>query len=292
MEISSIWSEHRPYLVDLAFRMLGSIHDAEDIVQEGFARLLRQDLDAIDDVKGWLIVVVSRLCLDHLRAAHNRHEANTDNIEQKQTALAVAAGTDPADRITLDDNIRMALLVVLEQLKPSERAVFVLHDIFQFSFDDIASIVGRTPAACRQIASRARRRIESETGPARFQADTAEQHLVAQRFIAACAGGNLDALMELLDADVVGDAELGSLAPAHRPVHGRRAVGRNLFSFFGVQTNVTLVSQPLNGHAGVLAFQDRRLVGMLILKTEMGLIKDVHAIADPDKLALVRTQFN
>jgi RNA polymerase sigma-70 factor (ECF subfamily) len=188
MEINTIWSEHRPYLVDLAFRMLGRIDDAEDVVQDAFARLLRADLDAIEDVRGWLVVVVSRLCLDYLRSAHHRREANTDEIEARSSASVVAgtsSGGDPADRITLEDNIRLALFVVLEQLSPAERAVFVLHDIFQFTFDDVASIVGRTPAACRQIASRARRRIENETGPARFQAETGEHHLVAQRFIAA-----------------------------------------------------------------------------------------------------------
>jgi RNA polymerase sigma-70 factor (ECF subfamily) len=294
MEINTIWSEHRPYLVDLAFRMLGRIDDAEDVVQDAFARLLRADLDAIEDVRGWLVVVVSRLCLDYLRSAHHRREANTDEIEARSSASVVAgtsSGGDPADRITLEDNIRLALFVVLEQLSPAERAVFVLHDIFQFTFDDVASIVGRTPAACRQIASRARRRIENETGPARFQAETGEHHLVAQRFIAACAGGDLEALMELLDSDVVGDVDVGALTKPLPPLHGPRAVGRRLLRILDGRSHIILVSQPLNGNPGVLAFRDGQLVRLLILRIEGARIKHVHAVADPKKLAVVAPHF-
>jgi RNA polymerase sigma-70 factor (ECF subfamily) len=189
--------------------------------------------------------------------------------------------------VTLDDSVRLALLVVLEQLSPAERAVFVLHDVFQFSFDAVAGIVGRTPAACRQIASRARRRIEDETGPARFQPGADEQHQIAQEFIAACAGGDLESLMRLLDPDVVGDVDLGPDAPVMRPFRGSVRVSRGLLSFFGPKTSVTLVSQPMNGNPGVLAFQDRTLVGLLSFKARSGLIYDIHAIADPRKLAYV-----
>src|SRR5207237_10490291 len=129
---------------------------------------------------------------------------NAGSLDDPASPTPMSPLPDPADRVTLDDSVRMALLVVLEQLTPAERAVFVLHDVFQFSFDAVADIVGRTPVACRQLDSRARRRIESETEPARFAVEPPEHHRVAEQFIAACAGGDLAALMALLDAGVVG----------------------------------------------------------------------------------------
>ena len=294
-DFADVWSEHRTYLVDLAFRMLGNIQDAEDVVQEAFSRLLDRDLATIDDARGWLIVVVSRICLDQLRSARSRRETTTPTTEDRASTTTVAAAAplpDPADRVTLDDNIRMALLVVLQQLTPAERAVFVLHDVFQFSFDAVASIVERTPAACRQIASRARHRIEAETGPNRFEPDLAEQQRVAQRFIAVCAGGDLDALVELLDPDVGGEVDLGPGAPAPAPLQGRTAVGPNLLRYFGPKARVTLVSQPINGNPGVLAFRNGRLVIALQLDLRDGLIHEMHAVADPRKLAFLSNQLS
>ena len=290
-EFLDAWVEHRAYVVDLAFRMLGNIQDAEDVVQEAFGRLMAQDGDSIGDVRGWLVVVVSRLCLDQLRSAKVRHETSATTLEDHLDRMAApSAAVDPADRVTLDDSIRMALLVVLQQLAPAERAVFVLHDLFQFSFDAVAEIVGRSPAACRQLASRARRRIESETGPARFEPDAGDQYRVAERFIAACAGGDLGALLELLDTDAVGDVDLGALGPPRQPLRGSGVIGRSLLVFYGAASGNTLVSQPVNGHPGVLAFHDRQLVGILQLKARHGVIYDLHAIADPDKLAFVQLQ--
>jgi RNA polymerase sigma-70 factor (ECF subfamily) len=290
-EFADAWLEHRTYVVDLAFRMLGNIQDAEDIVQDAFGRLLARDLDSIDDIRGWLVVVVSRLCLDQLRSARVRHEARARSLEDQLDAMPTQPlAVDPADRVTLDDSIRMALLVVLQQLAPAERAVFVLHDLFQFSFDAVAEIVGRSPAACRKIASRARKRIESETGPSRFEAAGGEQHRVTQRFIAACAGGDIGALLELLDADVVGDVDLGVGASPRRPQHGARVIARGVLVFYGPASGNTLVSQPVNGHPGVLAFRDGQLVGILQVKVRDGIIYDLHAIADPAKLAFVQLQ--
>src|SRR5438874_10406327 len=196
------WREHRRYIRDVTYRMLGSVSDAEDIVQEAFARLLQQDADQIQDVRGWLVVVASRLCLDQLRSARSRRESYVgpwlpEPVIEGET-------DDPADRVTLDDSVRMAMLVVLERLTPAERATFVLHDVFGFSFDAVGSIVGRSPAACRQLASRARRHIEAETSPARFEVDPEVLHRVAERFIGAASSGDMDALLQVLDPDVVG----------------------------------------------------------------------------------------
>lgn len=148
----------RPHLLDIAYRMLGSRSDAEDVVQEAFARLLR--VPEPQDTPGWLAVVVSRLCVDHLRSASRR--ASYQGLWLPEPVCADPAGTDPADRVTIDETVSMALLVVLEQLSPAERAAFILHDVFAMPFGKLASILSRSPAACRQLASRARRRIREQ----------------------------------------------------------------------------------------------------------------------------------
>jgi len=280
-QFEELWRRHRPFLVDLAFRMLGNIGDAEDVVQEAYTRLFRIDAGEIDDVRGWLVVVVSRRCLDILRSAWVRHDGRgaDPHIEESPDP---GGTTDPADRITLDDNIRLALLVVVEKLSPAERAVFVLHDVFRYPFPEIAEMLGRSVGSCRQLASRARRRIDGggPGGRARFQAEPAEQRRVAERFIAACAGGDLAALLILLDADVAGQADLGpGLGKAPIQV-GRDRVAANLLRFFG-DDGVTLVSQPMNGCPGILAFRDGALWALVVLEIEDGVINDIHATLNP-----------
>lgn len=284
--LSDTFAQHRAYVVDLAFRMTGNIHDAEDAVQEAFGRLMRVGLDDIDDVRGWLVVVVTRLCLDELRSARHRRESAND-VDEALPRIAVRPVEDPADRVTLDDGIRMALLVVLQQLSPSERAVFVLHDVFAFSFDAVAEIVGRTPAACRQLASRARQRVESETSPARFAVDGGDAHLVARKFIDACAGGDLDALLRVLDANVGGEVDFGPRTAAFR---GSDVIAPRLLALYGPQSGITLVSQPINGCPGVLAFRNGRLFGVMQFDVRAGVVAEIHAIADPAKLALLGVQ--
>jgi RNA polymerase sigma-70 factor (ECF subfamily) len=283
-----VWREHRPFLVDLAFRMLGNIGDAEDVVQDAFARLLRVDGDQIDDVRGWLVVVVTRLCLDVLRSARVRRERRADEVPERLAFPVPAADIgDPADRVTLDDHVRMALLVVLEKLSPPERAVFVLHEVFRYPFADIAAILGRSPDSCRKLASRARRRVEAATAPGRFAVEPAEHRQVAEQFIAACAGGDVEALTRLLDVEVAGDVDLGTGLPRVPAQTGRDPVARNLVRFFAGATGVTLVSQELNGWPGVLAFKGGRLYALVVLELRDGLVKDIHAILNPHTLAAV-----
>jgi RNA polymerase sigma-70 factor (ECF subfamily) len=285
-QIDALWHEHRLFLLDLAFKMLGNFSSAEDVVQETFSRLLRVDLATIDDVRGWLVVVASRLCLDDLRSARSRRvDLGTD-----PEAVTPAATPDPADRVTLDDEIRMALVVVMQQLSPAERAVFILHDIFGFSFDKAAEIVGRTPQACRKLATRARQHIESDAVPARFLVRPPDEERVVERFIAACAGDDLDTLLELLDPDVVGEVDLGPTDS--RPLQvGRDLVAGNLLRFFGTRSGIALVPHPLNGKSGALAFKAHRLFALITFKTGDGRITDIHAIADPHKLAIASLQF-
>jgi RNA polymerase sigma-70 factor (ECF subfamily) len=284
-QLDETWRAQRPFAIDLAYRMMGNISDAEDVAQEAFMRLLSVDIETIDDVRGWLAVVVSRLCLDQLRSARVKRTDRTP-IDREQGAPAGTAvdPADPADRTTLDDELRLALAVVLEHLSPAERSVFILHDVFQFPFETAASILGRTPAACRQLASRARRRLDSEVGAGRFVVEEADQRMVTERFIAACAGGDVDALMEVLDAEVTGDADLGPDYPTPPILSGRDLVARRLLGFFGPATGTTLVSQPVRGQPGVLAFRSGRLAGMVWFSIVDGMITRLHAVADPVRM--------
>jgi RNA polymerase sigma-70 factor, ECF subfamily len=276
--VTLAYQEHRPYLVDLAFRMLGDIGSAEDVVQDAFSRLMRADVAEIEDARGWLIVVTSRLCLDLIRSARVRRERAHDASDIEFIAARTA---DPADRVTLDDSVRLALLAVLERLTPAERVVFVLHDIFAMPFDEVAAAVGRTAPSCRQLARRARRRI---AGQQRFDVLPAEHHQVTEKFIRACANGDLDGLLEVLAPDAWGAIDLES-----RPVAtGAGLVARNLLRFWGPPA--ILVSQPVGGQPALLGFHGRELTGVIILSMDAEVIQSVQVIADPAKLRFIQSQ--
>lgn len=285
-DIDRAWRQHRRHVLDIAFRMLGNLAEAEDAAQEAFIRLVRTDLDEIDDVGGWLVVVVSRLCLDRLRA-RRRHPTEPDATLGERAAGDAAGhhlgdGADPADRVTLDDNVRLALHVVLERLSAAERTAFVLHDVFQYPFDHIAEIVGRTPAACRQLASRARRIIGDDTTQPRFVVEPAEQRDVTERFIAACSSGDVEGLLAVLDPDVDGDADL-----AARPFRGHRNVARGALRFLGPASGTTLLSLPGAGHPMVVALRDGAAVALVRLTVADGAIRHIEGIARPEALVPV-----
>ena len=287
--IIQAYRDHRPYLVDLAFRMLGDIGAAEDAVQDAFTRLLAADVGAIEDERGWLIVVTSRLCLDRIRSARARRERPHDSAEIEFVAPpATGALANPADRVTLDDSVSLALLVVLQRLSPAERVVFVLHDIFGMPFPVVARTVGRTAPACRQLATRARRKI-AEGQSSRADVAAAEHRLVTEKFIAACANGDLDGLLAVLAPDAWGDIDLGPEGPAREVVRGAARIAANLLRFWGP---ATLVSQPLAGQPALLGFRDRDLAGVLVLGMRGELIESVHVIADPRKLATLGLQLS
>jgi RNA polymerase sigma-70 factor (ECF subfamily) len=274
--------EHRR-LLDVAFRMLGDMGRAEDMVQEAFVRLARTDLDHIDDVRGWLVVVVGRLCLDHLRAASTRREAAAETWTLE---AATAGEADPADRVTLDDAVRSALLTMLERLTPAERTAFVLHDVFGFPFDTVGTVVGRSPAACRQLATRARQRLRAEAAPVRAHVESPEHHVVVERFMAAAAGGDLGALMQVLDPDVSGDGTPGGvITAAGPPTHGPEDVARRVIGYVGPRTGTTLVSSFVNDQPAVLVTRDGSIVVVLLLDIRDGLVEHMHAVGDPTGLA-------
>ncbi|MCW2656195.1 MAG: polymerase subunit sigma [Jatrophihabitans sp.] len=282
-QFAEVWRTNRPYLVNLAFGMLGDIGAAEDAVQEAFVRLTAAG-NQIDDHRGWLIVVTSRICLDQINSARFRRERthDTNTIEFVGDLASQAHPVDPADRVTLDDEVRSALLVVLERLTPAERVVFVLHDIFQTPFESIAETVGRPAATCRQLARRARLKISDDHGRLAGDVDVAQHRLLADRFIQACAVGDLSALVPLLDPDVWGDADLGPLDRRTGVAnHGSNKVARNLMHWFG---GTTLVCDPIGDHSELLAYVDRQLYAVVQLSIDENLVKRIHVIADPAKL--------
>jgi RNA polymerase sigma-70 factor (ECF subfamily) len=189
----------------------------------------------------------------------------------------------------MDESVRYALLVVLERMSPAERVVFVLHDVFDFPFEKVAPLVGRTVAACRQLASRARKRVEEEAGSARFAIDPAEQRRVVDAFIAACAGGELKALLPLLDPSVVGWADLGGTLPAvSQPNIGLEKVAPSIMRFFGAESGNTLVAQDINGEPSVVAFSEGAVIAVLALSVKDRLITRIYVVRDQGKLGQVK----
>jgi RNA polymerase sigma-70 factor (ECF subfamily) len=288
-QFTEAWSNHHGFLLDVAYRLLGSYSDAEDTVQEAFTKLLRTDLDPIEDVRAWLVVVVSRLCLDQLRSARVRREAYLGPWFPEPLIHSDDAMSDPADIVTLDESVRLALLIVLERMSPAERVVFVLHDVFEFPFEKIAPMVKRSPAACRQLASRARGRINDEAVSARFAIDPQEQRRVVDAFIAACTGGDLQALLPLLDPSVVGWADVGGmLAAVRQPNVGREKVAQQIMKFFGARTGSTMTAREINGEPGIIAFRNGVVAAVLALTVKERLVTRVYVVADPRKLAHVK----
>ncbi|MGB2952648.1 MAG: RNA polymerase sigma factor SigJ, partial [Gaiellaceae bacterium] len=214
----------RPHLRAVAYRMLGSISEAEDAVQESWLRLSRANAGKVDNLRGWLTTVVGRVCLDMLRARRSRREQYVGDW-LPEPIVTVETGDDPEQEALLADSVGLALLVVLETLTPAERLAFVLHDMFAVSFEEIAGIVGRTPAAARQLASRARRRVQGATPSPDL--DLALQRKVVDAFLAAARAGDFEALLEVLDPDVVFRADTRRVRP---PVIGAAAVARELLA--------------------------------------------------------------
>jgi RNA polymerase sigma-70 factor (ECF subfamily) len=278
-QIADAWRRHRPYLVNVGYQILGDVGDAEDVVQEAFLRLSRVDPAEIEDVRGWLTVVTSRLCLDQVRSARTRYERlSLPDHPNLDTVTPRARSLDPADRVTLDDEVRTALMEVLQRLSPAERVAFVLHDVFSVPFDTISETVGRPVGTCRQLARRARAKFAAAQ-PKLSDVASADHQLVTEKFITACANGDIDALTAVLDPTVWGVGTLlGDPAPPPQINHGPHAVATNLMRYLG--PGVTLVTGPAGGPM-VLAFAERRLFAAIVLTIRGPLIGKIEAIADP-----------
>jgi RNA polymerase sigma-70 factor (ECF subfamily) len=269
--------------------MLGDIGTAEDVVQEAFLRLDLAEPGEVRDPRGWLTVVTSRLCLDRIRSAQNRRERPSDSA-WLDSALNLSQHTvvDPADRVTLDDEVSEALLILLQRLNPAERVSFVLHDVFQLPFDEIAQILGKPTATCRQLAKRARAKVASGSGVTEREMPDRELHKISQRFLAACANGDLQALTAVLHDEVWGVADFTTgdppqLLPRHSSAQVQRGadrIARSLLRFFGGE--VTLVSAPAASGLAFLAFLQRLPYATITASVDGALLTSLHVVVNRD----------
>jgi len=291
--LDAIMSERRQ-LINLTYRLLGSLAEAEDAVQETYARwyaLSRPQQDAIESPGAWMTTVASRICLNLLGSARARRETYVgewipEPLPERTEWITGRPGgttTDPADRVTLDESVNMAFLVVLESMTPAERVTFILHDVFRYPFAEVAEIVGRTPAACRQLASSARRRIRASQAPA---APTARQAGTIRAFKQAWEAKDIDALIGLLDPDATAAADGGGLAVTFlRPIEGGEQIARAWVEIANRKpSNMTFLERNVNGQPGLIAQQDGVTVTVFAFEVAGGRIKRIWVVRNPDKL--------
>jgi RNA polymerase sigma-70 factor (ECF subfamily) len=290
--LSALVSERRQ-LINLAYRLLGSLAEAEDVVQETYARwyaMSRQQQEAVESPGAWLTKVASRICFDVLGSARARRERYVgDWLPEPVPGPAEWAsgrlngiGADPADRITLDESVNMAFLVVLESMTPAERVAFILHDVFRYSFAEVAEIVGRTPAACRQLASSARRRIRASQPPA---APGTGHASVVRAFKQAWEARDIDALISLLDPGATAVADTGGLVRAlPGPIEGSEQVVRACLEVARIAPDMTILERTVNGQPGLVAQQGGVTVTVFAFEVAGDRIKHIWAIRNPEKL--------
>ncbi|MBL6276140.1 RNA polymerase sigma factor SigJ [Micromonospora fiedleri] len=275
------FEEHRPHLHAVAYRMLGSLGEADDAVQETWLRLSRTDVDGVDNLAAWLTTVVARVSLNTLRGRRRRREEPLD-VRVPDPVVAPAGPDDPEYAAVLADSVGLALLVVLDTLTPAERLAFVLHDMFAVPFDEIAPMIDRSPTAARQLASRARRRVRGQVP--RPDADLARQRQVVDAFLAAARHGDLDALVGVLHPDVVLRSDGGVARTRHTTVlTGARDVAAQAVTF----GRFSPFARPavINGSAGVVVTAAGRPLSVMAFTVSAGLIAEIDVIADPDRLA-------
>src|SRR5215471_8689712 len=272
------FDEERPRLRAVAYRMLGSTAEAEDAVQEAWIRLGRTDRATIDNLPGWLTTVVARVCLDMLRSRRARREDPLVAHVPDPVVTPAPPPPDPETEALLTESVGLALLVVLETLAPAERLAFVLHDMFGMPFEEIGPMVDRTPAAARQLASRARRRVQGT--PTVPDTDLAGQRKVVDAFFAASRNGDMDALVAVLDPDVVLHADGGAKPGV---IHGAEAVAAQAMTFAQLSPHVR--PAVVNGTAGVVVAPGGRAVSVMAFTVRGGRIVAIEALADPERLA-------
>jgi RNA polymerase sigma factor (sigma-70 family) len=274
------FEEHRSHLRAVAYRMLGSASEAEDAVQESWIRLGRTDVSDVENLRAWLTTVVARVCLDMLRTRTSRREDALDT--HVPDPVITRADGDPESDAVLADSVGLALLVVLETLEPAERLAFVLHDVFGMTFDEIAPIVDRSAVAARQLASRARRRVQGQAPSS--DADLRKQRRVLDAFLAAVQDGDFERLVTVLDPDIVLRADGGAIKGMSRLVRGAQAVAAQAatFSKIGLSNQVVLV----NGNIGLVCrLPDGRLFAVIGFTIAGGKVVEMDILADPERLS-------
>jgi RNA polymerase sigma factor (sigma-70 family) len=280
--LAESFEQNRARLRAVAYRMLGSLAEADDAVQEAWLRLSRADAGGIDNLSAWLTTIVARVCLNMLRARTARREEPLDG-RLPDPVISQPGGPTPEDEALLADSVGLALQVVLDTLAPAERLAFVLHDMFGLPFDEIAAMLGRPPATARQLASRARRRVRGADLPA-HDSDTGRQRAVVDAFFAAAHGGDLNALIAVLDPDVVLRSDGGTAHPELTMVlHGARTVASRTLTI----ANPAIPKRPVlvNGAAGVVATVAGRVIAVMGFTVSDGKIVAIDAITDPDRLS-------
>ncbi|MEU6182243.1 RNA polymerase sigma factor SigJ [Streptomyces coeruleorubidus] len=287
-ELADRFEEHRGRLKAVAYRMLGSLAEAEDAVQEAWLKLGRTDAGDIRNLGGWLTTVTGRVCLDLLRSRTARREEPMDDTFVPDPVLRPLAHIDPEQEVLHADEVGLALLVVLENLEPAERLAFVLHDMFAVPFDDIAPIVERSPAATRQLASRARRRVRGAAPAA--EPDLGRQKEVLDAFLAASRGGDFEALLALLHPDVVLRADSGALvrgAAVSKALQGAKTVAEQalMFARFAQSAELVLV----NGSVGIVNAPGGRVQSVMGVTIADGRITGMYILADPERLERLET---
>jgi len=275
------FEEHRPHLRAVAYRMLGSLTDADDAVQDTWLRLSRAGAGEVENLGGWLTTIVARVCLNMLRARRVRREDSLE-VHLPDPVISPEGELQPEEEALLADSVGLALLVVLDTLAPAERLAFVLHDMFALPFEEIAPLIGRTPAAARQLASRARRRVRGADIPAP-DPDLARQRAVVDAFFAAARRGDFDALVTVLAPDVVLRADFGAQRPAASTVsHGAAAVAR--LALLGAHPAAQLHLALVNGAAGAVVTVRGRPMNVMGFTVAAGKIVAIDIIADPDRV--------
>ncbi|MEU8775144.1 sigma-70 family RNA polymerase sigma factor [Streptomyces sp. NPDC048606] len=277
------FEEHRGRLRAVAYRMLGSLAEAEDAVQEAWLRLDRTGAEGIENLGGWLTTVTARVCLNLLRSREQRREESDEHLEARvpEPLIGSVRGIDPEQEVLLADSVGLALMVVMESLAPAERLAFVLHDMFAVPFDDIAPLVEKTPAATRQLASRARRRVAGQA-PAP-DADLARQREAVDAFFAAARDGHFEALLSVLDPDVVLRSDAGVGSPLSVVLTGARTVGGQAVAYGSLAPYVR--PALINGAAGVVVVRKGRAVSVMAFTVVGGKIVAIDVLGDPSRLA-------
>ena len=276
-DLAGQFEAHRGRLRGVAYRMLGSLSEADDAVQEAWLRLSRSDAAGIDNLGGWLTTVVARVCLDMLRSRESRRE-DPFTPESPEPVATGARGSSPEEEAVLADSIGVALLVVLDRLTPPERLAFVLHDMFAVPFEEIGSIIGRSADAARQLASRARRRVQG--GTAERRADHVRQREVVDAFLAALRGGDFEGLMAVLDPDLVVRTDIPARGPAE--VRGAAVWARQAVAFGQLARMVRLAL--VDGAVGLVMAPRGKMSRALTFRFSDGKISGIDVIADPARL--------
>jgi RNA polymerase sigma-70 factor (ECF subfamily) len=278
------FEEHRPHLRAVAYRMLGSLAEADDAIQDAWGRVSRAGASDVENMAGWLTTIVARVCLNMLRSRNVRREESLD-VHVPDPIITAVGELQPEEEALLADSVGLALQVVLDTLAPAERLAFVLHDMFQLPFEEIAPMVGRTPAAARQLASRARRRVRGSEIPTP-DADLNRQRQVVEAFFAAARGGDFDTLVAMLHPDVVLRADFSPRRPgASTVIHGAAAVARR--ARLGANPAADLHPALVNGAAGVVITLRGRPYAVMAFTVSDGQIVEIDVIADPDRVGQV-----